>query len=83
MSKLQNEKVKDETITSDDINKVESPSIDDQNNVIHPLQNSWTLWCDITKKKYSSDTYGESLKTVYTVKSVEEFWRYVKCIYHL
>mmetsp|Transcript_27568 Transcript_27568/g.38885 ORF Transcript_27568/g.38885 Transcript_27568/m.38885 type:complete len:219 (+) Transcript_27568:192-848(+) len=49
--------------------------------VRHPLLHNWTLWYDSqmtnpqAAKQQSQDNWGESIKEVYTVTSVEDFWR--------
>lgn len=40
----------------------------------HPLENKWTFWFDNPNDKKKSSEWGASLRTVYTVGSVEEFW---------
>jgi translation initiation factor 4E len=41
----------------------------------HPLQNRWTLWYDNPRKKTSQDTWGNYLKKIVDVDTVEDFWR--------
>lgn len=40
----------------------------------HALEHTWTLWFDNPSQR-TLDTYGQSLKTVYTFSTVEDFWR--------
>jgi len=44
----------------------------------HPLLSSWTLWYDSQLsqgKKPSATQWGDNIRDVYSVSSVEEFWR--------
>ncbi|OZJ05458.1 hypothetical protein BZG36_01644 [Bifiguratus adelaidae] len=43
-------------------------------NVIHPLQNQWTLWFDNPGKKANAQSWSQNLKELITFNSVEEFW---------
>jgi translation initiation factor 4E len=49
--------------------------------VKHPLLHSWTLWYD-PGSKYSHKKWGENIKEIYTVSSVEDFWRLQNNILH-
>ncbi len=40
----------------------------------HELENKWTLWFDNPQAKQTMSKYGQSLRSVYTFSSVEEFW---------
>ncbi len=40
----------------------------------HPLENKWTLWFDNPHAKQTMSKYGQSLRSVYTFDSVEDFW---------
>ncbi len=42
----------------------------------HPLENRWTLWFDNPSKnqKQNSNSWGQSLRAVYTFDTVEDFW---------
>jgi len=46
----------------------------------HPLENAWTLWFDNPQamKGSKSSNWGNSMRTVYTFATVEEFW----CLYN-
>lgn len=55
---------------------------DDQQleNTLHPLQNEWTLFYvppAETNHRTSSSFAKTGFNEIYTIKSVEEFWRYV------
>mmetsp|Transcript_4935 Transcript_4935/g.14213 ORF Transcript_4935/g.14213 Transcript_4935/m.14213 type:complete len:211 (-) Transcript_4935:196-828(-) len=41
----------------------------------HPLEHKWTLWFDNPKGSQRPQTWGDTLKPVYTFDSVEDFWR--------
>ena len=43
-------------------------------NVKHPLQDRWTFWFDNPAKRATSKDWGDNLKAVITVDSVEDFW---------
>lgn len=79
-TKEKNQSTQNETTQEDITKSMESLSLQQENQLNdsttkHYLQNEWTLWYDAKKK--TQDTFGESLKSVYTVSSVEDFWRYV------
>lgn len=81
-NKEKNQSTQNEKTTGEDLTKpMESLSLQPQEDQLidttrkHYLQNEWTLWYDAKKK--NQDTFGESLRNVYTVSSVEDFWRYV------
>lgn len=40
----------------------------------HPLENRWTLWFDNPHTKQTVNKYGQTLRSVYTFDSVEDFW---------
>ncbi|KAL2913423.1 eukaryotic translation initiation factor 4E [Polyrhizophydium stewartii] len=43
--------------------------------VKHPLQNRWTLWFDApSSKKTTQKDWGQNLKKIVTIDSVEDFW---------
>eukprot|EP00743_Colponemidia_sp_Colp-15_P003841 GILK01004145.1.p1 GENE.GILK01004145.1~~GILK01004145.1.p1 ORF type:complete len:241 (-),score=30.89 GILK01004145.1:217-879(-) len=42
--------------------------------VKHPLQHRWALWYDNPGKKVSQTSWGESLKKLVMVDTVEDFW---------
>jgi len=46
-----------------------------EEDVIHPLQNAWTLWFDNPRKRTSVDTWGSHIKKVMEFGTVEDFWR--------
>eukprot|EP01135_Chromosphaera_perkinsii_P004500 Nk52_evm24s284 gene=Nk52_evmTU24s284 len=43
-------------------------------NIKHPLQNRWTFWYDFQDRKTNTHMWAASLKQVYTVGTVEDFW---------
>jgi len=43
--------------------------------VKHPLQNRWTWWFDNPGKKTSQSSWGDHLKRIITIDTVEDFWR--------
>ncbi|KAG1674388.1 hypothetical protein FOA52_012914 [Chlamydomonas sp. UWO 241] len=44
----------------------------------HPLEHKWTLWFDNPTTKQTTHKYGQSLRSVYTFDTVEDFW----CLYN-
>ncbi len=44
----------------------------------HPLEHSWTLWFDNPGKSQKSQTWGQTLRSVYTFNTIEDFW----CLYN-
>jgi hypothetical protein len=44
--------------------------------VKHPLQHSWTWWYDCTAGSTTARSWTNKLCKVYTVDTVEDFWRY-------
>lgn len=40
----------------------------------HSLEHKWTLWFDNPGGKQKQDTWGSSLRSVYTFDTVEDFW---------
>lgn len=40
----------------------------------HPLQRTWTLWYDRPDRKTNQDDWLKSLKRVYDIATVEDFW---------
>jgi len=40
----------------------------------HPLQHRWTLWYDCAQKRIAQSAWGDHLRRVCTVDSVEDFW---------
>mmetsp|Transcript_34741 Transcript_34741/g.87930 ORF Transcript_34741/g.87930 Transcript_34741/m.87930 type:complete len:202 (-) Transcript_34741:596-1201(-) len=44
----------------------------------HPLANRWTLWFDNPQTKQTLNKYGQTLRSVYTFDTVEDFW----CLYN-
>ena len=40
----------------------------------HPLEHKWTLWYDSGSGKGGTQSWGKSLRTVYTFGTVEDFW---------
>ncbi|KAJ3683304.1 hypothetical protein LUZ60_013531 [Juncus effusus] len=45
---------------------------------LHPLEHGWTLWFDNPSGKSRQAAWGSSIKPVYTVSTVEDFW----CLYN-
>ena len=43
----------------------------------HALEHKWTLWFDNPSGKQKQDSWGSSLRSVYTFDTVEDFWWYV------
>lgn len=44
----------------------------------HPLEYGWTLWFDAgSSGKTKANSWGNSLRSVYTFETVEDFWRWV------
>lgn len=47
----------------------------------HPLEHKWTLWFDNQKSggagsgKMSAAAWGQTLRSVYSFDTVEDFWR--------
>lgn len=44
----------------------------------HPLEHRWTLWFDNPSGKQTLNKYGQTLRSVYTFDTVEDFW----CLYN-
>lgn len=44
----------------------------------HALEHKWTLWFDNPSGKQKQDSWGSSLRSVYTFDTVEDFW----CLYN-
>jgi len=42
--------------------------------VKHPLQHSWTMWYDCPQKKMVQSAWGDHLRKIVTVDTVEDFW---------
>ena len=40
----------------------------------HSLESRWTLWFDNPAAKQTQNKYGQTLGTVYTFDTVEDFW---------
>lgn len=40
----------------------------------HSLEHKWTLWFDNPSGKQKQDSWGSSLRSVYTFDTVEDFW---------
>lgn len=41
----------------------------------HPLEHTWTLWFDNPSGKQKQTYWGQTLRSVYTFSTVEDFWR--------
>jgi len=46
--------------------------------VKHPLEHTWTLWFDNPNGRQKQTTWGQTLRSVYTFNTVEDFW----CLYN-
>jgi len=44
----------------------------------HPLENKWTLWFDNPQTRQTTNKFGQTLRSVYTFDTVEDFW----CLYN-
>jgi len=44
----------------------------------HPLEHTWTLWFDNPNGRQKQATWGQTLRSVYTFNTVEDFW----CLYN-
>lgn len=44
----------------------------------HPLEHTWTLWFDNPNGRQKQATWGQTLRSVYTFSTVEDFW----CLYN-
>ena len=44
----------------------------------HPLEHTWTLWFDNPNGRQKQATWGQTLRSVYTGNTVEDFW----CLYN-
>lgn len=40
----------------------------------HPLEHSWTFWCDNPSSKSKQVPWGASIRPIYTFSTVEDFW---------
>eukprot|EP00854_Cymbomonas_tetramitiformis_P020693 gene20693-24799_t len=40
----------------------------------HPLENNWVLWFDNPTGRQKQSTWGQTLRSVYTFDTVEDFW---------
>lgn len=40
----------------------------------HPLETKWTLWFDNPNGKQKASSWGQTLRSVYTFDTVEDFW---------
>eukprot|EP01134_Creolimax_fragrantissima_P002703 CFRG2703T1 len=77
-------KVDSELVTDDVAAKVVEDSVDktlstvfdnkDEYKIVHPLSAKWVLWYDIPKHKVEAANWMSTLKQVYTITTVEEFW---------
>ena len=47
----------------------------DHATVTHPLGRRWTLWFDNPSCRHTNDNFGDTLRSIYTVGTVEDFWR--------
>ena len=46
----------------------------------HPLEHKWTLWFDNPNGRQKQESWGSSLRSVYTFDTVEDFWWYVSAV---
>jgi translation initiation factor 4E len=44
----------------------------------HPLEHTWTLWFDNPNGSRKQTTWGQTLRSVYTFNTIEDFW----CLYN-
>lgn len=42
--------------------------------VKHPLHNAWALWYDCPAKRKTTSNWGQNIKKLVTIDSVEDFW---------
>jgi len=40
----------------------------------HPLQHKWTMWYDCAQKKVGQSAWGDQLRKIVTIDTVEDFW---------
>ena len=40
----------------------------------HELEHAWTIWYDNPQQKQTTTKFGQTLRPVYTFKTVEDFW---------
>ena len=40
----------------------------------HPLEHTWTLWFDNPNGRQKQTTWGQTLRSVDTFSTVEDFW---------
>jgi translation initiation factor 4E len=52
-----------------------SPASPDLNlEIKHPLQHRWTMWYDNAGKRTSQSSWGDHLRKIVTIDTVEDFW---------
>ena len=67
--------------TAEERKKKLSKTMTDDAPTSHPLEHKWTLWFDNQKSggagsgKMSAAAWGQTLRSVYTFDTVEDFWR--------
>lgn len=44
----------------------------------HPLEHGWTLWFDNPNGRQKQTMWGQTLRSVYTFRTIEDFW----CLYN-
>ncbi|CAK9136626.1 unnamed protein product [Ilex paraguariensis] len=58
----------------DDEDEAESSTKLTTKTLKHPLEHLWTFWFDSPLAKSRQSSWGNSLKSIYTFSTVEEFW---------
>lgn len=72
-----NGKAEESTAPQREDGEIASTKDNKQSTAKHPLEHKWTLWFDNPSGKQKQDTWGSSLRSVYTFDTVEDFWWYV------
>ncbi|DBB13672.1 hypothetical protein WJX82_007666 [Trebouxia sp. C0006] len=73
-----NSKAEESTAPQREDGEIASTKDNKQSTDKHPLEHKWTLWFDNPSGKQKQDTWGSSLRSVYTFDTVEDFW----CLYN-
>lgn len=65
------------------VNEADSSSVNLPKEVaLHPLETSWTFWFDNPHAKSKQAAWGSSLREIYTVSTVEDFWSLYNNVHH-